>query len=365
MKILRNYILKDFFSIFIFSFFTLTMIMLIGRIWTITDMIVRKGVSVGDTLKVISFLIPYLLGFTIPIAFLLGVLLVMGRLIADNELIAIKVAGISVTKILNIFLCVGVIISLFLFVLNSKIIPESHYRSKSQVKKTLFENAAALIEPRVFLENFENYIIYISDKHENKLKNVFIYELDGNNDKGISKVTFAKEGEFVFENKILKIGLKDGFMDETSAEDKQEIFRLNFRTFFMSIPLKSNKSLKIDKKSKDLTLKELRTKISKLKKMGIDPFELNTEFHKRISLSFSVISFALLGVGISLMVRHREKSINLGIALVAALVYYLLFIMGEALIEYHYIIPSLGMWLPNIIIISFGGYLFLKNAYSR
>ena len=365
MKILRNYILKDFFSISIFSFLTLTMIMLIGKIFTITDMIVRKGISIRDTLSVISSFIPYLLGITIPVAFLLGVLLVMGKLIADNELIAIKVAGISVTQILNIFLCIGVILSLFLFILHSKIIPEAHYRSKSQLKNTLIKNAAALIEPRVFLENFENYIIYVSDKDGSKLKNVFIYEVNESNDNSVSKVTFAKEGEFVFENKTLKIGLKDGFMDETSQDNNQELYRLNFKTFFMDIPLKTNKPLKINKKSKDLTFQELRKKISKLKKMGVDPFELNTEFHKRISLSFSVISFALLGIGASFVVRHREKTINFGIAIVGGLGYYLLFILGEALIEYHYINPFLGMWLPNIIIISLGSFLFIKNAHSR
>ncbi|MDP8290451.1 MAG: LptF/LptG family permease [Candidatus Susulua stagnicola] len=101
MKILRNYIIKDFLSVFIFSFLILSMVMLMGNLMKISDMIVRKGIGIIDAFKILSFFIPYLLGFTIPLAFLMGVLLVMGRLIADNEIIAIRVAGISLFKILE------------------------------------------------------------------------------------------------------------------------------------------------------------------------------------------------------------------------------------------------------------------------
>jgi len=363
MKILRNYILKEFFSVFVFSFLILSMVMLIGNLMQISDMIVRKGVHFFDAAKIFMFFVPYLLGFTIPLSFLMGVLLVMGRLIADNEIVAIKVAGISIVKILNIFLILGAVFSLFLFILNDQVIPNFHYRYRSQMKNIYFKNISALIEPGVFLEHFENYILYVSDKKENKLKNVFIYEIDKKSKD--SKVTFAKQGEFIVENNILKVKLEEGFRDQTSYENKGELFRLNFKVFFMDIPIEKKKKVVVDKKAKDMNLDELRKKIAHLKEVGIDPVDLKEEFHKRISFSFSAISFVILGFGVSLVVKHREKSINFGIAFLAAGLYYLLFVLAEALIEYKMIIPSLGMWLPNVIIIAVGGYLFLRNAYFR
>lgn len=369
MKILRNYILKDFISVFVFSLLILTLVMVMGNLMKISDMVIRKGVNIIDALKIFSFFIPLLLRFTIPLSFLLGVLLVMGRLIADNEIIAIRVAGISLIKILNIFLILGTIFFLLLFILNDRIIPNFHYRYRSQIKNIYSKNISALIEPGVFLENFQNYILYVGDKNENKLKNVFIYEIDAA--KGTSKVTFAKHGEFIVEGNTLKIKLEDGFRDEAISKDKMELYRLNFKIFFMNIPIQEKEEVMVNKKPSDMKLIELKEKLERLKKIGIDPakdnspLELVGEFHKRISFSFSTITFVILGFGVSLVVRHREKSINFGIAFLAAGAYYLLFILGETLIKYRLIFPFLGMWLPNIIIILIGAYLLFKNVHFR
>ena len=334
-----------------------------GNLMKISDMVIRKGVSIIDAIKIFSFFLPYLLGFTIPLSFLLGVLLAMGRMVADNEITAIGVAGISLIKILNIFLILGVIFSLLLFILNDRVIPNFHYRYRNQIKNIYSKNISSLIEPGVFLENFQNYILYVSDKNGNKLKNIFIYEVDKK--KGMSKVTFAKGGEFIVEGNTLKIKLEDGFRDETVSKDKMELYRLNFKVFFMNVPIQKKEKVKVNKKPSDMTLKELKEKINHLKKLGIDPVELQGEFHKRMSFSLSVIAFIILGFGVSLAVKHREKSINFGIAFLSAGIYYLLFVLGETLIEHHLIIPSLGMWLPNIITISIGGTLLLKNARFR
>ena len=361
MKILRNYILKDFFTIFLFSLLTLTMVMLMGNLMKISDMVIRKGVNIFDALKIFSFFIPYLLGFTIPLSFLLSVLLSMGRLVADNEIIAIRVAGISLFKILNIFLVLGAIFSLFLFILNDQVIPDFHYRYRSQIKNIYSKNISALIEPGVFLENFQNYVLYVADKNENKLKNVFIYEVD--EESKMNKVTFAQQGEFIVEGNTLKIKLEDGFRDET-ASGSSELYRLNFKVFFMDIPIAEKESVRVSKKPSDMKLSELRNKIKHLQKTGVIPLELQGEFHKRISFSFSVIAFIILGFGVSLKVRHREKSINFGIAFLSAGAYYLLFIIGETLLEYHFLSPALAMWIPNIIVILAGAWL-LKNAHFR
>ena len=369
MKILRNYILRDFFAVFIFSLLILTLVMLMGNMMRISDMVIRKGVNIFDALKMVSYFVPLLLRYTIPLSFLLGILLSMGRLISDNEIIAIRVAGVPLTKVLNMFLLIGVAFSLFLFILNDKIIPELHYNYRSQMKNIYSKNVSALIEPGTFLENFEGYILYVGDKNENKLKDVFIYEV--NQKGGASRVTFAKRGEFIVEGDMMNIKLEDGFRDETVSGDSMQVYRLNFKVWFTKIPIQKKNETKINKKTSDMKLSELNQKIRQLQRLGIDPrkeesaLELVKEVHERISLSFSVISFIILGFGISLVVKHREKSVNFGIAFFTAGLYYLLLILGETLVQYRLVIPSLGMWLPNIVIILIGAYFLRKNAHSR
>jgi len=287
----------------------------------------------------------------------------MGRLTADNELVAIHAAGISLRRILVIFIILSTIFALMLFLINDRLVPSLHYRYRVDSKTLLHKNIDLLIEPGVFLEHFPNYILYVSDKDGNKLKNVFIYEVDPTQKS--TKVTFAKNGEFISENNVLKMKLEDGFRDETNPENKKELYRLNFKIFFIDIPIPEKDKGEITKKPVNMSVKEIRNKVNHLKNIGVEPLDFIKEFHKRISFAFSIVTFTILGFGISLMVRHREKSINLGVAFAAGLAGYLLFILAEALIEYHVLPAFLGMWLPNVIIASLGIFLLYKNAHFR
>jgi len=362
MRIIRNYILKDFLLTFSFSLLIFISIMALGNIVKITDLVIRKGVNIFDAMKIFLVFIPFAFRFTIPLAVLLGVLLTIGNFISNNEIIAINIAGISIFKILNIFLIVGIIISLILFILNGKIIPEFQSEYRNILKNIYSKNINAVIEPGMFLENFQNYILYVSDKDQYSLKNIFIYEIDES--KNTTKVIFAKRGRFVVEDKILKLDLEDGFRDEVKETNKKELYRMNFRKFFMDIPISDEKK-QIKNKPSDMTLNELKEKINEYRKKNIQPVELVAEFQQRLTYSFSVITFILLGFGLALKIKHRQKSINFSIAFLSAAVFYLLFILGQTLTEHRIISPYIAMWLPNFIMSLFGGFLIYKNAYHR
>jgi len=334
--------------------------MFLGNMVKISDMIIRKGVSVTDAIRLFSFSMLYLSKFTIPLSFLLGVLISMGRLITDNELVPIRMAGISTTKILHIFLLIGIIFSLILFILNATVIPNFHYNYRTLMKNIFTKNVSAIIEPGVPLDNFPGYLLYASDKNENKLKNVYIYEIDDK--KNTNKVIFAKTAEFITEGNILKMKLENGFRDEADINKSKGFQRLNFKIFFKDLPIEQKQEVKVAKKNCDMGFNELRNKIKSLKS---PPADMVGEFHERISFSLSIIAFIILGFSISLVVRHREKSINFGIAFLGGLSYYLLFIVSKAFVEHRLLAPAIGMWLPNIIICGIGLILLKKNAHFR
>lgn len=367
MKILRNYILRDFFGAFTFSMLAITFILLLGNLIKLSDMVIRKGISIIGAAKMFMFLMPYLLGFILPLSILLGILISLGRIIADNEIVAIHVAGISLTRILGIFLILGVIFSLFLFILTDKVSPHFHHAYSTQKKKLCIKNISALIEPGVLLDNFEGFILRVEQVQGNKLKNIHIFQLD---EEKLKQKIFAKQGFFTADENILKIKLEDGFSSEISTETGKEIYRVHFKVFFRDIPVKKEKAASLKKKPKDLSVKELQEKIRHLKSLGIpfnDPAQKDflLEFYKRISFSFSPLIFVLLGFGTATIVRHREKSINLGIAAILASSYYLLLLLGEALVKTNVLMPVIGMWLPNAIFLFLGIFLINRNVYFR
>jgi len=95
MKILRTYILREHVGPFVVTLSGLTVVLLIGNIIKLAELVIAKGVSIWDILRLLIYLIPYMLTFTVPLACLIAMVMAFGRLSADYEVIAIRASGIA------------------------------------------------------------------------------------------------------------------------------------------------------------------------------------------------------------------------------------------------------------------------------
>ncbi|MEW6170501.1 MAG: LptF/LptG family permease [Candidatus Omnitrophota bacterium] len=364
MKILRNYILREFFGPFIFSLSVLTFVMLLGSLVKLADLIITKGVSIVSVGKLFLYMIPFLLMYTLPIAILSGTVMALGRLSSDNEMIAIRASGINPFRLISPILVLSFIFSLFLVILNDRIIPEIHYASRKTVTDIGIKNPAAALEEGTFINSFEKYVLFIYHIEQNKLSGVRIYEPQENRP---TRTIVAKRGEFITvpEKNIVKLKLMDGSSDEPDPQNPNRFYKLNFKTYFMNLNLLSaqNKQ-KIDKKPKDMSIHELRTEIKKYISTGIKPNHLITEIHKKLSMAFSCFIFVLVGCPLAIIARRREKAINFGISFLVVLVYYMLYLGFEALSLQGIILPQIGMWIANIVLGIVGIFLMVKLCVS-
>lgn len=356
MRIIRNYFLKDFFHNLFTAFVGTTFILVLGNLIKAIDLIVRKGVDVVVAGKSFMYVVPYLLQYSLPLSTLLAVLLCMGRFTSDNEFVAIKVAGIPMRKILSIFLTVGTIITFLLIFMHSKIIPHAHFMHKKIIQEVGKDNTLALIEPGVFVDAFEGFVLLTQDMESNILKKVYIYQTDKKN----ANVIFANRGEFVIEDEFLKVKLEDGFIEGPKMK-----FRIKFKNHFMELPIAQKKST-MPKKLKHLGFRELHSKYKEVKdsEHPLDKYEARkilVEFHRKISLSFASIIFVILGFGIAGQAKPREKSVNLNIIFIAGLGYYLLSLLAATLVIKNNF-PIYLIWVPNLIFLTVGLYNTYKTC---
>jgi len=339
----------------------LTFVMLMGNLVKIVDLVIRKGVDILSVSKLFLFLMPYLLTYTLPIAALTAVILALGRQSSDNEIVAIKASGINLFTLILPLLIVGLILSLVLVIFNDRVIPYSHYASRKTLVEVGIKNPTAALEPGVFISSFQKYILFIYRIDENKLTNLRIYEPQGQGKP--TRTIVARKGEFIAipEKNMIKLKLIDGTSDEPDPENPNNFYKLNFKTYFMSLNLADVKDEgQLEKKPKDMTIQELEGEIGRLKKEGIDPTPLITEINKKISLAFSCFVFILLGCPLAIITRRREKSINFSIAFLIVGIYYLLLMGSEALSLQGYLDPKIAMWLPNIILGAIGTILTFR-----
>lgn len=360
MRILRNYLLKEFTGPLILALGVLTFVMLLGNLIKIAEMVITKGVDIYSVSKLFIFMIPYLLTYTLPIAALTAILISLGRLASDNEIVAIRACGINAFTLILPLLIVGLILSLVLVLFNDRVIPYAHYATRKTLLEVGIKNPAAALEPGVFINSFERYILFIYKIEDNKLYNIRIYEPQEGKP---TRTIVAKKGEFIIvpEKKSIKLKLIDGTADEPDPENLTNFYKLNFRTYFINMNLAQAQSSKeIGKKPKDMTIQELNKEITKLKKEGVDPVPLVAEIHKKIALAFSCFVFILLGSSLAIITRRREKTINFGITFIIVSIYYLLLIGAEALTLEGYLTPDFAMWLPNYILGAFGLFSIYK-----
>jgi len=365
MKILRSYFLKEFIAPLLMALGVLTFVMLLGNLVKIADLIINKGVDIYSVMKLFLFMIPYLLTYTLPIAALTATLLSLGRFSSDNEIIAIKASGINLFRLIIPLLIVGLMLSLLLVIFNDRVIPFAHFATRKTLMEVGIKNPTAALEPGVFINSFEKYVLFIYQIEDDKLINVRIYEPQGGEKP--TRTIVAKRGEFASypEKNMIKLKLIDGTSDEPDPENPTNFYKLNFKTYYMNLNLnQAREKSVIEKKPKDMTIRELTAEIKKLKKEGIDPSPLITEINEKIALALSCFVFILLGSSLAIITRRREKAINFGIAFIIVGVYYLLLIGSEAMGLQGYIDPKIAMWIPNIILGLLGLILTIRVCVS-
>ncbi|MDD5436129.1 MAG: LptF/LptG family permease [Candidatus Omnitrophica bacterium] len=362
MKILRDYILKEFFHSFIMSIIVFTFVLLVGNVIQLADLVINKGVEILSVLQLFFFLIPWLLSFTLPIAALTAVVLTFGRFSGDGELTAIKASGIGLFRISLPLLVLGVLFSFIAFYLNDQISPNASFASRRVVKEIGMKNPAAMLEEGTFIRGFGNYVIFIYEIKGNKFRNIRIYQPQEGK---TTRTIVAESGEIHNQpgTSVIDLKLFNGTSEEPSPTEPDNFYKLNFKTYNMTIDIaKFLKKDAINKKTREMTVQEITKEIESVKAQNMDPTPLYVEIYKKVNMSIASFVLILMGIPLGIKAQRSEKSIGFGISLLLFAVYWGTFLGGIAMSLRGAVPPILGVSLPNAAFFVFGLVLFIHTA---
>ncbi len=89
MKLIDRFVSRELIVNLLFAIFVLSLVLVVGNIFRkLLPLLVNHDVPVEYLVSFIAYVLPFSLIFTIPWGLLTAILLVFGRLSADNELIA-------------------------------------------------------------------------------------------------------------------------------------------------------------------------------------------------------------------------------------------------------------------------------------
>jgi LPS export ABC transporter permease LptF/LPS export ABC transporter permease LptG len=371
-RLLDRYIIREILPYFFIGFFLLTAIIFVHEANRFSELFVifsRRGVSSLPLLLLVLSLLPSIMIFTLPISFLLAVMMAMGRLSGDSEIIVMRAGGVGPLRLLRPTLAVGLVVMAITAYNTFYWLPIS-VNSLNQLKKTrsdvLLRGIETQIRPGVFTEDLPGKVLFIERTVEfGAWERIFIAEDAPDKANEEPKIYTAEAGQLILGKTLQETELrlsKSRFYDtEPRQWDAQRSYGLTYSgSSFIGFSLggksdDANPDLKPEAAGPDLmTMPELLAARPPADKGKAFLIEIN----KRIALPVSCLIFALLGVALGVTTLRSGKSSGLFVGTLITLAYYLLFIGGEQAARSGAAPLWAALWGPNILFGILSAWMF-------
>ncbi|HEX2750183.1 MAG TPA: LptF/LptG family permease [Verrucomicrobiales bacterium] len=405
MRIFDRYIARQILVSTVMAVVMLSVVLVLGQIFKkLLDGLVAGILPPSAVFKFMGYAFPMSLCYTIPWGILTAVLLTFGRLSADNELISMRMAGMSLRRIcLPVFVVAGGL-SALCFWINTTVAPFAYTETSRMTRQALIRDPRILFQPDKTVDQLPGHLIYVEDRQGDELRNVQIIQLQDDGDKGKrgrpSRMIFAKEGRLNTEGMEQRQSIEFGATnntyfirdevppltpDELSKMPREAIEKhdalmteqskgaphiFDFGTALSEIPI-GMKSL-FDKSAAvrvdGLTMGEIRNGMKDSGALqranpGVkvpSPTEIRTEWHRRISFSLACFVLALVGIPFGITAQRRETSSGFVLSLVVGISYFSLIMLGSIWSSKPNYYPHLWVWLPNVVFGILGVVMFLR-----
>ncbi|WDP93187.1 MAG: LPS export ABC transporter permease LptF [Desulfobacter sp.] len=365
IKRTHTYIFMELVPPFVISLFFLTFVFLMTRIPEITNMVVNYDTNVADILMMIGFTLPRFMEFTIPMSAMISVLLTFMRMSGENEITALKGAGVSLYKLLPpvlVFAVLATLLTMWVTVFGVS-------WGKLSLKKKSIELARssidAALQERQFNSQLNDIMIYVShvDMKTRELTDVFI---EDRRTRGVISISVAPRGKLIrmSNEEVYTIRLYDGGINQVNADDNS-VTHINFGHYDINIDLASMQkggNKKLVKDLDEMSLGELVHRIRAGFKTEALDSEARMVFHEKFSIPFACLSLGLLAFPLGVQSMSLRRSSGFGLGIFFFLLYYFLLAAGWSAGETGHYPPVIGMWLPNVVMGAAGIYLLVRNA---
>ena len=444
MNTLNKYLVKESLIPFLLSLGVITTVLFLQFLIRAIDRFLGKGLDVWIILEYLYLNLAWIIALSVPMSLLISTVMTYGRMSQDNEITALKAAGVSVFNIIKPAVFFGGFVGLILCLFNNFVLPDMNYHARLLARDIYQKSPELTIEPGYFINTIPQYSMIVRDMEGNNFKDVKIFSKYS----GTEQVTiYADKGKLTSKEDIIILDLENGEIHEIDLEDYNHYRRIKFLTHQITIPIddlllnRNNESVRTDREMKvsqmiqkieknkeymvqvnnriktvldnngiawneDFDLEKVLSSIEILKEnskqireekiyrddIPISEYEVKeklrsfnnisrqlknefmlisnykktnnkymVEIHKKFTLAFACLLFAMTGAPLGILVRKGGITIASALSIAFFLVYYIMLIWGEQLADRNLLDPTFGSWMPNIILFIVGLVLFFLS----
>ena len=367
-KTLSRYLVFEILPPLLFGLLAFTFVLLIARILKLIDLVVTRGVPLLQIGKLFSLILPTFLELTVPMALLLAILLGLGRLSSDQELLAMKASGISPSQILWPITAIAAVVAIMTLFLTMFARPAANLALKKEIYNIAKSRVGTALKEKVFNDDFPKILIYVEEiiPPGNTAQGVLIVD---KRDRAREDVILGKVALITTDEETNTLGLKlfDGSIYE--REKNRPGFsqtRFNIYDFKLDLDELIGPVKRKDTGPKEMTSRRLIRIIREKRSQGAQALPERMELHQRFSFGFVPLIFGLLGVSLTLLPRSSRANRSWGfmLCLFWLFTYYALLSLGKALGDKGVLYPVLALWLPNFVLGGVALYFFWKALHE-
>ena len=368
MRILTKYILREVLWHALIGTALFTFVIFMRDVGRILELVVRNSAPLPSVAEIFLFTVPQALTVTVPMGVLVGILIGLSRLAADSEVTATRASGLGAgmfLKVVSIFAITAWLLACGNQLLLAPRASDSLARLQDSLKGS---QASYEVQPRVFYEDFKNYVLYVQDvsaaPHGALWKGIFLADIST---AGAPKITLAQRGMASNQSPTeLRLHLVRGAEHDVDPKLPQQYQISTFDESDLSIPVPepetpvpSNMPQAAQQWSH---VAEIPTRALWGLAHADDPTArwFDIELHRRFALPAACLVLALVGIPLGLSAKKGGKSTGFILTIVLVFLYYFASLTGVALSRQGRVPPAVGVWMANVIFMVAGAWLLWR-----
>jgi len=317
------------------------------------DLLLGSAIQLEDLAEIAFFILPQFFVQALPIAFLLALLLGIGRMNEDREIRAMQALGLSPMRAAWGVIALGLVLSLLLTGALTHALPWSTRNLWHVTSELLKRNLRGDIKSGVFYDQITRYVLFVGEVEDQNWKRLWLYDSRQEDSLGLLN---AKEGQLELPEgeEAIWLHLKEGEIHDIrngSAVSSYPWARFEEGKLRLELGRRYFQRNSLGRALDEYTLGDLQRLLKEAKDKGEtkEAIRFHVAWHWRLAQGVAPLVFSILGVAIALRHLRGSKAIGGLITLAAYVVYYILARVGVSMAEEGLWGAVFGAHLANLV----------------
>ena len=265
MNTLNKYLLKQSFIPFVLSVAVITTVLFLQFLIRAVDRFLGKGLDAITIFEYLYLNLAWIIALSVPMSLLISSVMTFGRMAQQNEITAIKSAGVNLYNIIKPAIWFGSLVAIGLCLFNNFILPEMNYNARLLAKDIYKKKPELSIEPGYFVDMIPQYTMIVKEMDGKNFKDVKIFSK--NNDSEQTTI-YANEGTLSSNGNTITINLSDGEIHEIDLSDYDYYRKIKYKTHQIIISMDDlmlNRTSESNRSDREMRVPQMIQEIEKNK----------------------------------------------------------------------------------------------------